>query len=130
MSKGKSAEKKRSAHGFPMAAEQPSHKLAQASGQKVAAQHQQKIKGIFESIPANRTGVWKIGGHLITAQTQFDDDECPIKVEGMGEARGAYQGQTFIATKIECEEAESDDKDEGKNERGDEDQENGQEDGD
>lgn len=70
-----------------------------------AEKSHQEVKGIIQSMPAKNIGSWKIDGKevKVSAQTQIDEKECKLKVGGMAEAEGHFQGKILVATKIECE---------------------------
>ncbi len=66
---------------------------------------QPEVKGMIQTLPAGRKGVWKIGGRQLSidANTRFKEKHCALKVGALAEAEYRQQGQTLIATEIECE---------------------------
>lgn len=78
-----------------------------AAEQTGEAKHESRneVEGIVQTMPKGQIGSWKIGDRQVTtdAKTQFDEQECPIKVGANVEAQGQLQGQSLIASKIECE---------------------------
>ncbi len=71
-----------------------------------------EIKGIVQSMPVNKVGMWTINGKQVkvTAKTKIDEEECALKKGGMAEAEGKWQGKVLIASELECEDEKDEDK--------------------
>lgn len=69
---------------------------------------QREIKGIVQSMPSKKVGVWKINGVQVkvTPQTKIDEKECLLKIGVMAEAEGIFQGKILLASELECESPE------------------------
>lgn len=67
--------------------------------------NEHEIQGVVEALPANRIGVWHIGGHQITAnaQTEFKEKKCALKAGTLAEAEYKTNGQTLVAEEIKCQ---------------------------
>lgn len=64
-----------------------------------------EIEGVVETLPANRLGVWQIGGRKLMAntQTEFKQKKCTLKVGALAEAEYKAEGQTLVAKEIKCQ---------------------------
>lgn len=87
-----------------------------AKVQQATAQHAKQeveIKGVVQSLPAKKMGLWTIQGTAVkvTPQTRIDEEECVLKKGGLAEAEGTFLAKVLVARKLECEGPEDKDDD-------------------